>query len=770
VPPHDAQRQKTPCGVVVRFNSCVHFGQLSVAITDGSVPVRGGGGETFPLAGCDAVRYHRAMVWLARYRLLVIAAICALSMGAVFLGHFFPNAPFISGIWTSEQSWEDFLQREGRKTATRPDFVFLGIDQSTLELPPFLPEELEGNRALQLMNERPFPWSREVWAIMLDKLFAAGAKLVIFDLVFSPPNDGDPAFRNALDRHRDRVVLGANFDYSADQSGGDFVQAVPPNAELIPPPAMYDDRVGYVAFFPDPIDGKIRTVRYTTTEFQLAGFAPRQGEVPFVSLSGRALQKLDYADRVPMDFEARRMRFSDVGEYQPRPLWQVFDVKFWRQNYGDGAFFKDKIVMIGASSQIAHDVFPTPMTAQMPGPVIHLHAIAAAMDREFLRVTGVHTGYALVGGAALIAMVLIGFLRRPILAVALLLGTTAAYLITARLLYDHSGLLLLTVPVLTAFLLSGALSLTFDYVVERIERQRTRRTLERYVSKNLVKEILENPTGYYNTLKGARRPVTVLFSDLIGFTNLSERAEPEQLVSNLNELLSAMVKVVFEHNGTLDKFIGDAIMAVWGNVRSEGPAEDAKAAARTALGMRDALKALNDRWRKEGRMPLGMGTGINSGEAIVGNIGSCAPHERLDPTVIGDAVNLASRLEALTRTYGVDILVGEAAATFLRDDFHLRSVARVQVKGKTVPVAVSALLCAKDDVRDPEFLKWLPTYEEGLERFRGRDFTQAKILFARFLEFYPDDFLAKMYLERTLEYEQQPPGESWTAAEVFTKK
>jgi adenylate cyclase len=169
-------------------------------------------------------------------------------------------------------------------------------------------------------------------------------------------------------------------------------------------------------------------------------------------------------------------------------------------------------------------------------------------------------------------------------------------------------------------------------------------------------------------------------------------------------------------------------------------------------------------------MPLGMGMGINHGEAVVGNIGSYAPYERLDPTVIGDAVNLASRLEALTRTYGVDILVGEAATELLRGDFHLRSVARVQVKGKTIPVSVSTLLCAKGEEYDQEFLKWLESYEDGLVKFRTRDFTQAKILFARFLEFYPDDYLAKMYLERALEYEKQPPDESWTAAEVFTKK
>jgi adenylate cyclase len=329
------------------------------------------------------------------------------------------------------------------------------------------------------------------------------------------------------------------------------------------------------------------------------------------------------------------------------------------------------------------------------------------------------------------------------------------------------GLLLLTVPVLTALILSGLLSLGFEYALERIEKVRTRRTLERYVSRNLVKEILENPDSYYSLLRGVRVPVTILFSDLIGFTTLSEKADPEALVAQLNEYLSRMTSVVFSNGGTLDKFIGDAIMAVWGNVRSFGVAQDAKNCVRAALAMRRGLRELNEKWRDEGRMGLGMGIGINQGEVIVGNIGS---QERMDPTVIGDSVNLASRLEGLTRIYGVDILVGATAAELARDEFHLRSIARVQVKGKTKPVDVFTLIGARNEDVDPQLLKWLESYEEGLEKFRARDFTQAKILFSRFLEFYPDDLLAQTYLARALEYEQQPPDEAWDAIEVFKKK
>jgi len=316
-------------------------------------------------------------------------------------------------------------------------------------------------------------------------------------------------------------------------------------------------------------------------------------------------------------------------------------------------------------------------------------------------------------------------------------------------------------------LLSGSFSLGFEYALERLEKVRTRRTLERYVSKNLVREILENPDSYYSTLRGVRVPVTILFSDLIGFTTLAEKADPEALVAQLNEYLTRMTSVIFSNGGTLDKFIGDAIMAVWGNVRSLGTAQDAKNCARAALAMRRELRQLNQKWRGEGRMGLGMGIGVNQGEVIVGNIGS---QERMDPTVIGDSVNLASRLEGLTRIYGVDILVGPSAAELVRDEVYLRSVARVQVKGKLKPTDVFTFVGARDETVDPEFLKWLETYEEGLEKFRARDFTEAKILFSRFLEFYPDDLLAKMYLARALEYEQAPPEEAWEAVEVFQKK
>src|SRR5215470_16464175 len=166
------------------------------------------------------------MQWFSRARLLILTLICFFWTGLIFVGHFFPTAPFISVPWRGEQSFEDLLRREGRKTPAPKDFVFLGIDQSTLQLPPLTAEELASSRGLQLLSERPWPWSREVWALLLDRLFAAGARVVMFDLLFNPPNDGDPEFHAALDRYRDKIVVGANVDMETG------AQIITPNGTL----------------------------------------------------------------------------------------------------------------------------------------------------------------------------------------------------------------------------------------------------------------------------------------------------------------------------------------------------------------------------------------------------------------------------------------------------------------------------------------------------------------------------------------------------------
>jgi adenylate cyclase len=701
------------------------------------------------------------MLWLSRHRPIALAAICLFWTGLIFLGRTFPHVPFLFAPWSGEQDFEDLLRQQGRKTPAREDFVFIGIDQQSAQLDAVGHDEIGDNRALQLMTERPFPWSREVWALLLDRLFASGARLVVFDLIFNPPNEGDPAFHEALDKYRDRVVIGANFDASRAN------QLVLPNSVLIPAPQQQDDRVGFVNFWGDASDGKVRGARFAISESQLADVAPFPGEEMFRSLVARALTKLGRAQDVPADVAVHPIRFGPTGAYEPRNLYEVFFPPTWHAQFSDGAFFKDKIVMVGASAQVLHDVVNTPAGPATHGPALHLHTLAAALAHQFITPTPLIPGCLLVGSAGVLAWCVIALIRRPLVSVLALLGMTVAYLFAARIAYDAAGFLLLTVPVLTVFLLSGSMSLGLEYVLERLEKLRTRRTLERYVSKNLVKEIMENPESFYSSLRGIRLPATILFSDIVGFTTMTESADPEALVKQLNEYLSRMTRAVFRHGGTLDKFIGDAVMAVWGNVSSRGKAEDAKACAQSALTMRRELKELNAEWAADGVPPFAIGIGINHGDVLVGNIGS---QEKADPTVIGDAVNLASRLEALTRVYKVDILVGERAADLIRDAFHLRSVARVQVRGRADPVHTFALIGAHSDAIDQQFLQWLETYEQGIEKFRGREFKEAQILLSRFLEFYPDDLLAKMYLQRALEYESVPPDQAWNAVEVFESK
>src|SRR2546423_4266925 len=321
------------------------------------------------------------MPGLPRHRRLAFAAICTFWTAVVFVGYFFPTLPFISMPWRGRQCFEDTLRREGRKPATRDDFIFLGIDQQSLQLDAVGPEEIAGNRAFELMTERPFPWSREVWVLLLDRLFGAGARLVMFDLVFNNPNDGDPTFRAALDRYHDRVVVGMNIDTQNN------TQIVLPNAQLISPPAQTDDRVGFVNYWNDEIDGKLRAARFFTSERQLAGVAPVSGDEIYAALPTRALTKLGRSTDIPQDQRDHLFRFSSNDAYPPSPLWEVFHPAYWKANYGNGTKFKNKIVIVGGSAQIWHDVIDTPMDPATPGPAVHLQVIAATVEHEFLRQT-----------------------------------------------------------------------------------------------------------------------------------------------------------------------------------------------------------------------------------------------------------------------------------------------------------------------------------------------------------------------------------------------
>jgi len=266
--------------------------------------------------------------------------------------------------------------------------------------------------------------------------------------------------------------------------------------------------------------------------------------------------------------------------------------------------------------------------------------------------------------------------------------------------------------------------------------------------------------------------VTVLFSDVRGFTTMTEVAAAEgksqEHIAKLNEYLTEMVACVFRHDGALDKFIGDAVMAVWGNTPYNfGPKGDAVRAVRAALAMLEALRKLNAKWKAQGRPEWQIGVGINHGEAIVGDIGS---HQRKEFAVIGDAVNLASRLESLTKEYHLELLLGESMAELVRDEFYLRTIDYVAVKGKAQAIETFTVLGEKSTSLPPEMEKFLASYEEGIRAFRSRSFDRAAELFTEALKFQPGDGQTQDYLAASREFIRNPPDATWTGVRVMTSK
>jgi adenylate cyclase len=290
-----------------------------------------------------------------------------------------------------------------------------------------------------------------------------------------------------------------------------------------------------------------------------------------------------------------------------------------------------------------------------------------------------------------------------------------------------------------------------------------RSTLERYVSRNVVREILDNQDDFLAALGGTRKPMTVFFSDVRGFTSFVEQGNEHAVVSQLNEYLGEMVGIIFRHLGTVDKFMGDGIMAVWGNVVSNGAAKDAANAVNAALEMLDQLRTLNDAWTQRGLTPFAIGIGLHHGEAVFGNIGSS---EKMEPTVIGDTVNLASRVEGLTKKYGVPLCITQPLAELIADQFLLRSVDLVQVVGKSRPVEILTIVGKKSAELPP----WIKLYESAIADFRARRFAEAAAALRLCLEAEPADKLSAIYLQRATAFIATPPPADWTGAEIATSK
>lgn len=666
-----------------------------------------------------------------------------------------------------EQAGRDWLMTNhaARRAARDSRIVFLAIDESTRQLDTVFSEDIEKSPALQLMKQG-FPWNRAVYAHIIDRLADAGAKAIVFDLVFPSERAGDDSFRAALENHRNLVVVGSNLVQKGQEDVGQTLytattQDVIPSPSLLPANDRRDRRLGFVNVHPDP-DGIVRRVFYRTTLEEFFGGVTPGAPDELLSLAAAGLQQAGFAGLIPPGRQPAMLRFAE--DFRPRSLHEIFVEANWNSPpYDRGALFRDKIVFIGATGQSSEDRLQTPLGIT-PGPELHLNAINAALNHDFVTESDARTNIVatVLGGA--LAWLLGAFVRRPLVRLLAFVGLASAFMELAQLVANSTGFLLVLIGPLVPFLASGITWSAWEQVLDRIERQRTRRALERYVGHDVAHEVLDNPQTYFNALGGVRKEITILFSDVRGFTTLTETAEPHALVAQLNEYFTEMVAIVFAHQGTLDKFIGDAVMAHWGGIVEASPAANAVNAVTTALEMRTALIRLNAGWKQRGILEWKIGIGINHGEPITGNIGAAGKFERFDLTVVGDAVNLASRLEGVTKKYRLDICLGESVAQLVRDKFILRSVDLIIVQGKTKPVAIFTVLDTADAPAPP----WLVCHEEAVVLYRAGDFAGAEKAWRDVLKQAPGDGLAEIFVDRCSDLKQHPPASGWTG--VFEMK
>jgi len=341
------------------------------------------------------------------------------------------------------------------------------------------------------------------------------------------------------------------------------------------------------------------------------------------------------------------------------------------------------------------------------------------------------------------------------------LGVLVVYILTAATLFDEGIVLNMFYPP-GAMLLAFAGALTYRVVFEEAEQRRIRRAMARYLSPAVSQCVLKDPDRL--SLSGETRTMTVLFCDLRGFTTLSQGLGPQALVSLLNEFMTAMTEVVFRYEGVLDKYIGDAIMAFW-NAPMEQP-DHARRACETALDMIRTLHRLQIDWERRGVSQLELGIGINTGPMVVGNMGS---RERLAYTVLGDAVNVASRLEGLNKEYGTRVVIGEATRAAAGTAFTYRVLDAVVVKGRNEPLTVYEVLSRVGQL-DATRAGLLETYQRGIELYRGRQWKEAAGVFREVLARTPGDGPSALHLRRCKEFLDTPPPADWEGVYVATTK
>lgn len=636
-----------------------------------------------------------------------------------------------------------------------------------------------------------WPWSRRRLAELVEKLADYRPKAVAFDMTFSEPesDDADRVFSTALEKDRD-VVLGYFFRESATQEPSseslnqlsrsnvkliDFLGKPEPNflgefpsVEMnIPQIGAHARGFGFFNFPNADTDGVFRRAQLLMTykgeiypSLDIEGIRHFLGEEILLKVTSYGVDSFYIGQtRIPTD---ERGEFL-INYYGPGGMFPTYSFVDVLSGKVPPDALKNKLVFVGTTEIGVYDARSTPFDATFPGVEIHATVAENILNGRFL-IKNDLTEALDIALLLILPMILVLLLMRAgktFIAISIFFALLFIHLLGNYILFTRLNLLLSA--------LYPALSLGFAYVfyegkrnliVERKGRY-LRKAFSSYVSAELVAQIIQDPDKL--KLGGEKRNVTMLFSDIRGFTSLSERMPPEALVSLLNEYLSPMTQIVMNERGTLDKYIGDAIMAIFG-APLDVP-DHPKRACQAALQMIEELKKLYPKWKEKGWPHISIGVGINTGEAIVGNMGA---NMRFDYTAIGDAVNLASRLEGLNKLYGTQIIVSKSTLDGVDpSQFLVRELDLVRVKGKEKPVSIFELIGPSGDGQK-EALVGL--FTEAWNLYQDQEFYEAMEKFAEILKMFPEDKPSALYHERCLKYISQPPPPNWDGVYIAEEK
>jgi len=421
----------------------------------------------------------------------------------------------------------------------------------------------------------------------------------------------------------------------------------------------------------------------------------------------------------------------------------------------DKGTFRDKIVLVGSTAIGLHDLQTTPFGPLFPGVEIHATIIENILNQTFITRPKWTRIYDLLAILVLGILAGIGVSRlNAVKGVLFISGLFILHIVIVHWLFVDFGIWLNLVYPLLALVVAYIAITVFKYFAEERERKRIKGAFSHYVSDTVINEILKDP----NKLKlgGEERVVSVLFSDLAGFTTISERTRPRELVSLLNDYFTEMTEQIFTYKGTLAQYVGDEVMAIFGAPVDH--AEHAEQACNTALAMRESQERLRRTWAEMGRPLLSARTGVNSGPMLVGNLGSIY---RFSYGVLGDNVNLASRLEGINKIYGTEIIIGENTTRLVEGSFVLRELDRVRVKGKDTAISIYELVARLQDPLPDEKIQLLASYAEGLSAYRGQRWQEALSFFEHGQTYWPADQASMVMAARCRTYLEMPPQADW---------